>query len=98
MAVYEIPTLEKAKEIMDQAYLTPWAFHPIIFDLDESINADDVRTRISQCQRCNLMIRQNLGEYNDYCPRCGEDYPKVLEEVILVIQGSIVVYTVWRNP
>ena len=85
MAIYEIPTLEKAVEIMEQAYLTPWTFLPITFDLDKSLNPNDVRTRISQCQTCDLTIHQNLGEYLDECPRCGEDHLKLLVGVSLVM-------------
>lgn len=98
MAIYEIPTLEKAVEIMEAAYLTPWAFVPIVFDLNEALDPNDVRTRISQCQTCDLTIHQNLGEYRDYCPRCGEDHLKELADVMLVIQGSVVIHTTWRKP
>ena len=98
MAIYEIPTLEKAVEIMEQAYLTPWAFVPIIFDLYEDIDANDVCTRISQCQCCDLTIWQNLGEYLDECPRCREDIMQELVDVQLVVQGSVVIYTAWRTP
>lgn len=97
MAIYEIPTLEKAVEIMEQAYLTPWAFLPIVFDLSEDLDPNDVRTRISRCQSCDLTIHQNLGEYATECPRCKEDHLKVLVEALLVIQGSVVVYTAWRD-
>ncbi len=97
MAIYEIPTLEKATEIMEQAYLTPWAFNPIIFDLDESIDPNDVPTRISRCLSCDLTIWQNLGGYLDYCPRCREDHLQILEEVQMVVQGSVVVYAAWRD-
>ncbi len=96
MAIYEIPTLEKAVEIMGQAYLTPLAFVPIIFDLNETIDPNDVRTRISQCQSCDLTIHQDLGEYPTECPRCGEDC-QVLAEAVLVLQGSVVIYTSWRD-
>ncbi len=97
MAIYKIPTLEKAVEIMGQACLTPLAFVPIIFDLNEAIDPNDVPTRISQCQTCDLTIHQDLGVYFDECPRCGEDHLQVLVEVVLVIQGSIVFYASWRE-
>jgi len=97
MAIYEIPTLEKAVEIMEQACLTPCAFVPIVFDLNEAIDPNDVRTRISQCQSCDLTIHQNFGEYATECPRCGEDHLQVLVEAMLVIQGSVVFYAAWRD-
>ncbi len=98
MAIYKIRTLEKVVEIMEAAYLCPWEYVPIIFDLDEALNPNDVRTRISQCQCCDLIIRQNLGEYLDECPRCREDVMEKLVDVMLVIQGSVVIYTAWRKP
>ena len=97
MAIYQIPTLEKAVEIMEAAYLTPWEYHPIIFDLAECLDPNDVRTRISQCQCCDLTIPQDLGAYLDECPRCHEDIMRELVDVVLVIQGSVVVYTTWRE-
>ena len=98
MAIYEIPTYEKAVEIIGQAYLFPWSYHPIIFDVNEDLNPYEVRTRISQCQSCELTMHQNLGEYLDECPRCGEDIMKELVDVSLVIQGSVVISTTWRKP
>ena len=97
MTIYRIPTLEKAAEIMEQAYLTSWEFIPIVFDLIESIDANDVQTRISRCPTCNRVIYQNLGAYLNECPRCREDHLQVLVDVMLVIQGSIVIYTAWRE-
>jgi hypothetical protein len=97
MAIYQIPTLEKAVEIMEAAYLTPWEYVPIIFDLAEDVIADDVRTRISRCLTCDLTIHQNLGEYLDECPRCFEDHLQELVDVQMVVQRSIVVHTAWRD-
>ena len=98
MAIYEIPTLEKAMDIMEAAYLAPQEFHPITFDLNEAIDPNDVRTRISQCQSCDLTIHQDLSMYVDECPRCREDHLRELVDVMLVIQGSVVVYAAWRKP
>lgn len=97
MAIYRIPTYAEAAEIMDRAYLTPQAFIPIIFDLSENLDANNVYTRISRCQCCDLTIHQNLGEYVDECPRCREEELTTLVEALLIIQGSVVVYTSWRN-
>ncbi len=98
MAIYQIPTLQWGTDITEAAYKHPEEFPTLIFDLDESIIADEVQTRISQCQTCDLTIHQNLGEYFDECPRCGEDHLVELVDVQLVIQGSIVVHTAWRKP
>lgn len=95
--IHEIPTLEKAAEIMEQAYLTPWSFTSIIFDLDGTIEPNEICTRISRCLLCDLTIWQNLSEYLDKCPHCLDDHLRVLVEVMLVVQGSVVIHTAWRE-
>ena len=98
MAIYSIPTYARAVEIMDAAYLHPCEYNPIIFDLDDYLDPNFVRTRISQCVCCDLTIHQNLGEYLMKCPRCREEeMMKELVDVQLVIQGSKVIHTLWRQ-
>ena len=52
-----IETLKEAKEVMDAALTAhgtlkfDW-FHPLVFDLDESVDANEVETRIVQCMTC----------------------------------------------
>jgi hypothetical protein len=102
--ICEIPTLKVAKEIMDAALevhgtLKFDLFHPLIFDLDESIDPNEVETKIIECMTCDLMIHSTLGvDEIDHCPRCGEDHLKTMVDVLLVIQGLVVMYTSWRKP
>ena len=99
-----ISTLKEAKEVMDAALEAhgtlkfDW-FHPLIFDLDKSVDANDVETRIVQCMYCDLTIHSTLsdGEIEE-CPRCRQGYLKVMVDVFLVIQGSVVMHTTWRKP
>jgi hypothetical protein len=98
MAIYSIPTLAKAQEIMQQAYLYPWSFNPIIFDLDESLDPNDVEVSISKCDKCSAVVHFKLCAENEAeCPRCRESTLRELVVVQLVIQGPVVVSTYWRD-
>lgn len=98
MAIYEVPTLEKAVEIMDAAYLHFAEYHPIVFDLNESLDPNDVEVSISQCLECTTVARFKLGDDNEgVCPKCSQPM-KELVVVSLIIQGSAVISTAWREP
>jgi len=99
-----IGSLKEAKEVMDAALEAHGTvqfshFHPLIFDLNESVDANEVETRIVQCKTCDLTIHSTLSvDEITHCPRCGEDHLKTMVNVFLVIQGSVVVHSAWRKP
>lgn len=102
--ICEIPTLEKASEIMGDALEIhgtlkfEW-FHPLAFDLDESLDPNEVETKIVKCRTCDLTTHLTLsGRDINYCPHCGGEHLKVMVDVLLVIQGSVVIHTAWRKP
>ena len=84
---------------MDAACLNYAEFHPLVFDLDEGLDPNDVEVSISQCETCDLTVHFKLSDDNDgICPRCGERWMKELVAVQLVIQGSVLIHTAWRKP
>ncbi len=96
MAIYSIKTLAKAQEIMQQAYLYPWSFNPIIFDLDESLDPNDVEVSISKCDKCDAVVHVKLSVENEGFCKC-QGLLKELVVAQLVIQGSVVISTNWRD-
>jgi hypothetical protein len=98
MAIYSIRTLADAKKIMREAYLYPWSYNPIIFDLNESLDPNDVEVSISKCDTCDVVVHFKLCADNEAeCPRCQELALRELVVVQLVIQGPVVVSTNWRD-
>jgi len=96
MAIYTISTLERVKEIMQEAYLHPATYHPIIFDLNESIDPNDVEVSISRCEKCWNTIHFKLGDYNEAeCPLCSQNMEELVV-VQMIVQGSTVVSTNYR--
>ena len=88
-----IQTLEQAEKVMDAALLAYEKFHPLVFDLAESLDPNDVEVTISQCQVCDLTVHYTLGaDQYDVCPRCREGDLRRLVDVLLVVQGSVVVF------
>lgn len=97
--ICSIPTIEKAQEIMDAALQNYCMYHPMVFDLNESLDPNDVPVCISRCLSCELTVHFKLGDDNDgECPRCRDSSLVELVQVLLVIQGSVVISTAWRTP
>ena len=71
------------------------AFHTTIFDLDESLDSNDVPTCLSQCRTCDLTVDFKTDQDPVIrCPRCGEEELKVIAVAEMVVQGSVVL---WRE-
>jgi hypothetical protein len=97
MAIYTIRTLVDAEKIMQKAYLYPWPYVPIIFDLNGSLDPNDVEVSISKCDKCDAVVHFKLRDENEAeCPRCQGSL-RELVVVSLVIQGPVVVATNWRD-
>ena len=66
-----------------------------VFDLDESLEPNDIPTRLSKCETCDLTVDFTTDQNPVIkCPRCHEDALKVIASAELVIQGSVVL---WRE-
>lgn len=94
MSIHKISTVGKANEIMGAAYLHYAGHHPIIFDLIESLDSNEVPVSINQCEECKRIAWHRLGDDNEgNCPKCSQPMKKLVV-VQLVVQGGVVI---WRE-
>ena len=66
----------------------------MVFDLVDSVEADDTPVSVYQCRECDATEHYCLTEEEFWyeCPRCGEIAMELAVNVAVVIQGDCVVY------
>lgn len=65
-----------------------------VFNLDESLDPNDIPTCLSQCKTCDLIVNFKTDQqHTTECPQC-QGVLEVIAIAELIIQGSVVV---WRE-